>query len=234
MKSCKCCTAVVIFGPPGSGKGTQADILAKEYGLVHIDTGRLVESIVNDPKNQDDPIIMREKENFVSGRLMTPEWVLGVLLSEVIRLANEKQGIVFSGSPRTLTEAQELVPVLEKYYGKDSIILFRINVSERTSIFRNTHRRVCKKCRRPLIYSSETKDIDECPVCGGEIVVRSLDNEQAMKVRLKEYQERTKPIFEFLESRGYKIININGEPSPDEVAFSIQREFEQIFPVKGR
>ena len=81
--------AVALFGSPGSGKGTQADLLAERYGLIHLDTGKLIEKAVHDPEKQDDPAIIRERKNFDSGFLTTPEWfVEEIIIREISILFN--------------------------------------------------------------------------------------------------------------------------------------------------
>ncbi len=221
--------AIAVFGPPGSGKGTQADRLAEVFQLVHIDTGKLIERAVYDPTRQNDPMIQRERENFETGRLTTPEWfVENIVLAEIRTHAKIGNGIVFSGSPRTMFEVERMVPELEDLYGRNHVRFFRINVRPETSIFRNIHRRICDRCGKPLMYSETGEDERTC-ACGGRIVTRTLDNPEVMKVRLEEYENRTRPIFEYLEDRGYRLIDIDGEPDPDTVAAQIRQSIEVEF-----
>jgi adenylate kinase len=115
----------IIYGPPGSGKGTQARILARQLGIEHFDTGRIIEKLVHDPNKQDDLIIQRERKNFDTGLLCTPKWVLGIV-SEKIKKSKKRKGLIFSGSPRTLEEAKIIIPLLEEMYGKDNICVIQI------------------------------------------------------------------------------------------------------------
>lgn len=256
--------AVVIYGPPGSGKGTQAEKIAQAFNLIHFDTGKIIEKTVHDPKNARDPIIQEERRLFDTGFLTTPPWTLNLVLENIKKIYSEGKGVVFSGSPRTeyeaegdksariplgyyplrsrwdltgsqrdgIPEGKEGIPgvieILEKYYGKENIIFLRLNVSRQTAIYRNTHRRVCEKCRFILQYSPENEKLDKCPRCGGKLVRRSLDTADVMKVRLEEYGHRTKPIFDFVEARGYKIIDIDGEPEPDAVARDINGKLNEF------
>ena len=221
--------AIIIYGPPGSGKGTQAEKIAEKFNLVHFDTGKTIEKTVHDPKNADDPIIQKERQLFDTGKLCTPSWVLSLVGENIKKIFSEGKGIVFSGSPRTLYETEGdkekkipgVIEILEKYYGKENIIILRLNVSKKTAIYRNTHRRVCEECGFILQYSPENEKLTQCPKCGGKLVRRSLDTAEVMKVRLKEYEQRTKPIYDFLEKRGYKITEIDGEPSPEIVTKNI-------------
>ena len=84
--------AVVLYGPPGAGKGTQAELISKKFDLVHLDTGRLLESIVHDPRRQREKIVRREKKLFDTGMLMTPSFVTREIVREVKRLADANLG----------------------------------------------------------------------------------------------------------------------------------------------
>ncbi len=207
----------IIYGPPGSGKGTQARKLAEHFNLEHFDTGRAIEKKVHDPSLQNDPIIQKERRNFDSGLLCTPDWAARIVIEETKKLHQSGRGVVFSGSPRTFNESKVLIPFLENLYGRGNICVFRLIIKPETSIFRNSHRRICEKCGHTLVYSKENRKLKKCPKCGGKLVTRVLDKPETIKIRLKEYEERTAPIYSFLKERGIKIMEIDGEPSVDEV-----------------
>ena len=97
--------AVMIYGQPGSGKGTQANLLQAVKNFYHFDTGRYIERVIRDPANAKDKIIQREKKLNESGLLNTPSWVLGIFKKETEKIAKANMGIVYSGSPRTMYEA---------------------------------------------------------------------------------------------------------------------------------
>ncbi|MDP1629753.1 MAG: nucleoside monophosphate kinase [bacterium] len=228
--------AVVIYGPPGSGKGTQADLIAEHYGLVHFDTGKVIERAVHDSQNANDPIIQQERQLFDTGILCTPEWVLELVTRKIAEIAEyEGKGMVFSGSPRTTYEAEGdkeknisgVIPTLERVFGKENLIVLRLNVSDESSIFRNSHRRVCENCQTPLLFSVETEKLTHCPKCGGKIVTRTLDTPETIKVRLEEYKNRTEPIFQYLKSLDISIIDIDGEPDPVTVTQNIFKEIDK-------
>ena len=216
--------AIIIYGPPGSGKGTQAKLIADKLGLIHFDTGRYIEQVVHNPVNKNDKIIQRERKLFDSGILCSPSWVLKIVSEKTRQLAKIGFGVVFSGSPRTLYEAlgnknqSGLIDVLEKNYGRENVFVFNVDISDKNSIKRNGNRLMCSVCGIQLLATfKDVGRLKMCPFCGGKLYRRTLDKPEIIKVRLKEYRERTLPIQKELKKRGYKIININGEPLPEKV-----------------
>ncbi len=211
----------IIFGPPGSGKSTQADILANKFGNVHFNTGAIIEKTISDPKNRKDSEVKKQRELFKSGKLCQPSWVAKIVKKEIEKINKQKKGIVFSGSPRTMYEARQIIPFLKKIYGQENIFIFYLDVPDKVSIFRNTHRRLCEKCGCILIYNKETEKLTHCPHCGGKLVERILDNKKTIKVRLKAYKKETMPILDYLKKSKLKIFKIDGTPMPDEISKKI-------------
>lgn len=212
---------VIIYGNPGSGKSTQANQVADHFGLEHFNTGKMIEGIVHDEARQGDPIVQRERRLFDGGFLNTPEWVTEMVKVAAVDLKKINKGVVFSGSPRTLYEAGKLIPLLEELYGKNNVFVFEIKVKPETAIFRNSKRRICEKCDKALIHTPESERLTACPSCGGNLVTRTLDVPKIITVRLKEYTERTAPILHYLKERELQVIEIDGEPSPEEVTTQI-------------
>lgn len=219
--------AIIIYGPPGAGKGTQAQLLAEKFDLIHFDSGKYLRELLYDPKNKNNKIIQREKKLNEAGKLNTPSWVLEIISGKVKEIAGLlHKGVVLSGSPRTIFETFGndknigLIEILEKMYGKKNIYIFKINVSENQTIERNTYRLVCSVCGSPIIDMSiilpkcKNIDISQCPFCGGKFKHRFDDNKKVIITRLKEYGERTAPIIEELKKRKYKVTEVDGSPMP--------------------
>jgi adenylate kinase len=213
--------AVMIYGAPGSGKGTQAYLLEAAKGFFHFDTGMYLEQVVHDSANAKNKEIQRERKLFDSGILLTPSWVLSVVKKKAGAIAKAGLDIVFSGSPRTLFEAfgdvknEGLISFLEKAYGRKNLHFFVLKVSKKTSIWRNSHRQICSTCGAPVLYRKN--GLPHCGFCGSPLRRRTLDKPEIIKVRLKEYQERTEPIIAKLKKMGYKVNAINGESAPYKV-----------------
>jgi adenylate kinase len=219
---------IIVYGSPGAGKGTQSSRISQKYGFFHFKTSYFLKKIIDNPEFKDDPDIQAEKERYAKGILMTPSWVGKIVLEESDKMFESEKGIVFDGSPRTYEEAEFVIPYWEGKFGKENILVLEIKISPETSIFRNTHRRVCKECGNSLIYSPETEEIKKCPKCGGKIITRIDDTEEVIKVRLEEYKEHTEPIFDYLTNRGYDVKLIDGEVSPDEVSKQIFLEIDSF------
>ncbi|MEK9170390.1 MAG: nucleoside monophosphate kinase [Patescibacteria group bacterium] len=222
--------AIIIYGLPGSGKGTQANLLADKLGLIHFDTGKYLERIVHDPANKKNKIIRRERKNFDTGKLCTPSWILKITREESVRLSRTGWGVIFSGSPRTMFEAfgdsrnSGLIGILEKEFGKKNITIFFLRITPEISIKRNSGRRVCPTCGAIIISYVHKNPL--CPICLSRLKRRTLDNPGVIRVRFKEYMERTAPILKKLKKCGYKIHEINGAMLPAKVFSAVFKYFK--------
>lgn len=214
--------AFIIYGPPGAGKGTQANLLAGKFGLIHFDTGKYLEQLVHDPGKQGDPEIQKAREIFDSGVLMDPSFVLRIISQKAKEVSDSGFGIVFSGSPRTLYEAfgdeknQGLIALLEQEFGKENVLPIFLKINPKVSIQRNKNRKICTVCGTTILYADSDQH-RTCPLCGGALRTRTLDSPMVFETRVTEYEGRTKPILKRLQDNGYTITEINGHPIPYQV-----------------
>ncbi|MFA6136148.1 MAG: nucleoside monophosphate kinase [Candidatus Paceibacterota bacterium] len=219
---------VVIFGAPGSGKGTQAKLVADKYGLYNFDTGLLLRRLLHDPKFKKNREIQKERVLNDDGKLNTPSFVLKMVRNKVVEIARENIGLVFSGSPRTLfeafgdTENEGLLSYLLKMYERKNIIFFFLSIPEKESIERNSKRTVCSICEVQLLGVIKNKP-EICPFCGGKLIKRIDDNPELMQTRLDQFKSRTFPIFSEMKKRGYKINQIDGTILPYKVFENISK-----------
>src|SRR3989344_8734761 len=228
---------IILFGPPGAGKGTQSELLAEKKGLYLFETSKILEREFKKAEelSKDSPErwvtfenekfdILNEREIWKSGELCSPPFVTYLCIKEFKRLAEEGDNLILSGSPRTVYEAEREMPVLEELYGKDNIKICMIEISAEITVFRNTHRKICELMRHSILFSKETDKLKLCPLDGSKLVKRkNLDDPETIKTRLKEYQERTMPLFDYFKNNGFKVEKINGERSVAEVHEDILR-----------
>ncbi|MDX1535217.1 MAG: nucleoside monophosphate kinase [Candidatus Spechtbacterales bacterium] len=201
--------AVMVMGRPGAGKDTQADYLAEYFNLIRISTSEIIKKKLN--SDSDDPALEKEREIFNSGVLNTPSWVLSVIKEHVEDLQKKdfegKNGIIFSGSPRTLYEAENMIPFIEDIFGQDNIFAFNLEVSDDIGLKRIRERN------------------KENP--------RELDTgEDKLKIRTKEFYERTKPGMDVVEEKGY-LITVDGNRTPEEISNEVTSILESKLKQKA-
>lgn len=235
--------AVIILGPPGSGKGTQAKLLAEKFGMFHFDTGDHLRRVFYDPKNEKNKKIQRQRRLNEAGELNTPSFVLKILTKQLAKLAKLSQPVVLSGSPRTLFESfgdakhKGVIDVLKDKYGKSNVFVFVLNISEKESVKRGINRSFCSVCGSPFLKIAKLlvrRNLDvgggignfkKCPFCAGKIIRRKDDKKDVILERLKEYRERTEPIFKKLKKQNYRLIEVNGALLP----YVIHRKIVSFF-----
>lgn len=200
-------TAALVFGPPGSGKSTQAGLLADTLAFEVVDTGRVLRGILYDPAHQGDPTIQRERGLFDGGQLMTPSFVVDALRQHLADLKAAGTSCVIGGSPRTMGEATEIMPGIIESYGLENVFPFLLDVPYEACRARNLARTTCTVCGRPQLALAPADGAPlRCRACGGELYTR-VDSEK-IDIRFAEYEEKTVPIFAYLESLGLKMIHI--------------------------
>lgn len=212
------------MGPPGSGKGTQANLLTEKLNLYHLDTSEIIERNFSEAKKGDFVIVngkkyflWEEKKLRKSGKWMSPPLISFWVKNKIKTLAREEKGIAFSASPKTLFEAKEMTPLLKKLYGTIDIKIILIKQRPEISIWRNSRRRICELLRHPILYTKETAKLRTCPIDGSKLVLREDSSPEVIKAKLKEFKERTLPIVDYFKKQGFKVKVVNGEKSVAEV-----------------
>lgn len=219
--------AIILFGPPGSGKGTQAELLSDKLGLYLFETSKILERKFKEAENPKERFVeidgkkfdvLEEKKLWETGALCSPPYVTQLVINEVKNLFDEGKNLVLSGSPRTIYEVEKEMPVLAELYKKENIKIILLEIKPETTIFRNSHRKICELMRHSILSDKETENLTICPLDGSKLVKRKdLDDPETIKVRIKEYEERTLPMVEYFEKNDFKVEKINGEQSVADV-----------------
>lgn len=229
---------IILFGPPGAGKGTQASLLAEKLNLYLFETSKILEKKFEEAEegvfknrfiefdNQKFDIL-NEKKLWKEGVLCSPPFVAFLVIEEIKELFNQGKSLILSGSPRTIYEAEKVMPLIKELYGEENIKAVLLEISPDETIFRNSHRKICELMRHSILYHKETEHLTICPLDGSKLIKREgLDDPETIKVRLKEYKERTFPVFESIKNQGIDIKNINGEQSIADVFKDVVKAIE--------
>jgi adenylate kinase len=203
---------LVILGPQGAGKGTQSLRLIEKYDIPDIATGDIFRAAMRDPDNE---LGAKVRQYVDSGRLVPDELVIRIVLD---RLAEDdaRDGFLLDGFPRSRGQAEALDDFLAKQDRPlDGAIV--VEVPEEVSLRRILGRRVCSQCGRSYSIAMPPKSNWTCDVCGGEVIGRMDDQEQAtVRERLRNYRETTVPLMKYYEEHGV-LVKIDGTKTPDEV-----------------
>ena len=203
---------IILLGPQGSGKGTQADILTKTYGIPHVSTGDILRAAMK----AGTPLGAQAKAYVDRGELVPDEVVIGIV-RERLSQPDAKKGFLLDGFPRTVPQADALAEALKAQgMALDSVLL--LEVPRPVLMDRMTGRRVCKGCGATYhVAFNPPKQAGVCDVCGGELYQRADDNPESIKTRLEAYDRQTTPLIDYYRERGL-LAEIDGVGSVEEVA----------------
>jgi adenylate kinase len=194
---------IILFGPPGVGKGTQAKLLVEEFHSAHISTGDLLREAV---KNKT--ILGLKAKSFMDAGNLVPDDVVVGLIEEVLRPDEARENFILDGFPRTLPQACALDALFEKLGVRlDSVISFEVDNEE--IIDRLNQRRLCRGCGRIYTVARIGADLKVCPQCGGEVYQRDDDKPEPVRRRLEVYQQQTRPLIDYYRKTN-RLIPING------------------------
>lgn len=200
---------VVLLGAPGAGKGTQASVLTKELGIVHVATGDLFRKALS----EETPLGLMAKSYMDKGELV-PDEVTIDMVKERIRQPDCANGVLFDGFPRTLSQAKALDRMLASE-GRHLDKAVYLEVPEEELVRRLSGRWICRNCQTPYhMVNSPPATPGKCDACGGELYQRADDKEETVRERLKVFFSQTMPIVDYYDEQG-KLIRVDGNRGID-------------------
>ena len=211
---------IVFMGPPGAGKGTQAEKIIETYQIPHISTGDMFRKAIKDQTE-----LGMEAKRYMDQGALVPDHVTIGIVKDRLSESDCKSGFLLDGFPRTVDQAKALDEILTSL---DSKIDYVINIDVELNILKErlTGRRICRSCGatyHKIFNPSAVEGV--CDKCGGELYQRKDDNEETVGNRLDVYVNQTKPLLDYYSLAG-NLVNINGQQSIDLV-------FEEIQNVLG-
>ena len=204
---------IIIMGPQGSGKGTQARMLAEKFDLQIFETGSVLREIASQNTEVGRKIdeIINKKGQFVPWDLMKKE-----VFDWGVEKLDKNRGIIFDGTPRIMKEIEywdEKLPILNRKID----YIFYVDISKEESIKRISSRKLCKENNHPLIVGKDLSEEEaKCPICGSEVYRREDDTPEKVLKRLEWTKELLSPVIEYYESKDI-LIKINGEQGAEKV-----------------
>lgn len=212
---------IILMGPPGAGKGTQAEKLVEKLGLVQISTGDMFRAAMKE--NTDAGA---RAKSFMDQGLLVPDEITNDIVKERLLQGNFGNGFILDGYPRNVFQAESLEKISEELNIKIDAVV-NIDVDFEKLIGRLSGRRICRSCGATYNLKFKPSKVEGvCDKCGGELYQRSDEDEETVKTRLNTYVEQTQPLIDYYTNKG-ELININGDQAMDDVFNDIKTQLEK-------
>ena len=211
---------IILMGPPGAGKGTQAEKLVNKYGLVQISTGDMFRK-----EMKEDSKLGVIAKFFIQYGHLVPDDITIDIVRERLSQNDFPNGFILDGFPRTVVQARSLES-LAKELGFTIDAIINLDVDFDKLLKRLSGRRVCRECGATYNLAFKPSKVEGvCDICGGELYQRIDESEEAVKIRLQTYLRQTKPLIDYYTMKG-QLININGDQAMDDVFKDIEKSLE--------
>ena len=206
---------IVIFGAPGSGKGTQSERIVEKYGINHISTGDVLRAEI---KNGTE--LGKTAKGYIDQGQLIPDELMIDILASVFDSFKDSKGVIFDGFPRTIPQAKALDDALTKI-GEKMDYAIDVDVPDENIVNRMGGRRACLNCGATYhIVFNPTKVEGKCDACGANTVLRDDDKPETVQKRLAVYHEQTQPLIEYYDKQGI-LKSVDGTKPMDEVFSAI-------------
>lgn len=213
-------TNMILLGPPGAGKGTQAERLVADYGLIHISTGDMLRGAVAGGSE----LGLQAQAYMNRGELVPDELVIGIVRERLDAADIRAQGVLLDGFPRTVAQAEALSEAIIGLALSPPVVV-NLTVPSAALLRRLTGRRMCRQCGSIFHIDRDEVEVGTpCPVtgCGGEIYQRGDDQPEPIGERLAVYLRQTAPLIEYYTAKG-QLIDIDGDAPPPVVAERVEQ-----------
>ena len=196
----------MLFGPPGAGKGTQAQLLLDQLQVVHISSGDLFRRNLQ----EQTPLGLKASDYMNQGLLVPDDVTIDIVLEKVLSLATQ-EGFILDGFPRNTNQAEVLEDALKRR-SRDLDEVVHIDLPEEELVRRLGGRFSCRRCQTP--HSVDLMPADgpqlKCEQCGGELYQRADDSPDAVRQRIEVYRRETMPVLDFYRKRGLLVVDVAG------------------------
>lgn len=207
---------IVLLGPPGAGKGTQALFIKEKFGIPQISTGDILREAVA----KKTELGVKAKRYMEKG-LLVPDQLVIALVKERLDRGDCKNGFLLDGFPRTVAQAE----ALESFAKIDKVV--SLEVEDEVLVKRLTSRRSCRVCGAVYnLLTNPPKEPDRCDGCGGELYQREDDNQETVRERLRTYKKETEPLMDFYKKKGI-LLSVDGNRDIQEIAKEILERLEK-------
>ncbi|MGE4357413.1 MAG: adenylate kinase [Candidatus Omnitrophota bacterium] len=212
---------LILLGPPGAGKGTQADLLKNKFGIPHISTGDMLRQVLK----EDSDLGKRVRRYVETGELVPDDIILEIMHNRLLK-SDTKDGFILDGFPRTIKQAEKLEEILQKMNRHiDLVIYFATSVDK--IIERLSGRLVCSNCGMNYhIKNMPPKEEGKCDICGGKLYQREDDREETVRKRLDVYLKQTADLIDFYKAKGI-LHSVDGNREAQEVFKELILLFEK-------
>lgn len=222
---------IVLMGPPGAGKGTQAKRLLDKFGMAHLSSGDIFRA-----EKASGSALGKKLAEFMDAGKLVPDDVVVEIMAKAITSSNASAGLMLDGFPRTVPQGQALDAQLAKA-GKPLDVVVVITADKEQIVGRITGRRSCPKCGKAFhVKHIPSAKGDSCDAagCDGKLYQRDDDKESVVRKRLDAYFAQTEPVIAYYRKGGkVKVVEVDGMPAPDEVTKAMFKALEKLKEGKG-
>jgi adenylate kinase len=205
-------TAIVLFGSPGSGKGTQAKLLTQRLRIPHISTGDMLRERIRDGMEMNGAKALMQSGELVS------DGVVNLMVEQRLSQPDAANGFILDGYPRTVDQGEHLNTWVDAR-GIPEVVI-HLAVDYNSIIARLTGRRVCPRCGTLYNLATKPPKVDElCDLDGEKLIVRDDDREDVIRQRLSAYERQTRPVLEFYRAAGRRLLEVDASKDPPAIVF---------------